>query len=125
MGTLEQVAPPKKDLAAGDPAGGLWDEAQERQRRHRLARSRLPNNTQHLIGKDVEAHAEDGVRGAPIDGELRVEVPNLKEGAQRNLENVRGSNASRIASPMKTTSRRVRNKAPSGNTTRCQSSLVT
>src|SRR6185503_9641551 len=86
----------QQDLAAHDAAGLGRQQPQDRERRHRLARARLPDETERLPGDQAEAHTVDGAHEAPARVELGVEIADVEEThTWRN----RGSSQSRSQSP--------------------------
>ena len=60
LGQREQVAALEEDLPAGDPAGRL-QQAQDRERRDRLAAARFADQAQRLAWCNLEADASTAV----------------------------------------------------------------
>src|SRR5262249_60073113 len=115
-----QVAPVEQDLAAGDPARGLLDETEQRERRDALARPGLAHHPERLLSVEVERHAVHGAHEAVVGGELDGEVPDLEKmsgavhrrGAAHSFGPPEpliacGSRASRSASPRQLTASTV------------------
>src|SRR5215217_1772830 len=72
-------------------------EAQDRQRRHRLAAARLADDAERLAGFEVERDAVDGAHDAVAGEEMGREVADLEEAHMRLAS--RGSSRSRSPSP--------------------------
>src|SRR5262249_23046978 len=72
-------------------------EPHDRERRHRLAAARLPDQREALALADLEVDAVHRAHSARRDVELRLEVRNLKQGVA-HATFTRGSKPSRTAS---------------------------
>src|SRR6266849_5316230 len=66
----DDVAVLEQDLAAGDPAR-FWDQVEDRERRHRFAAARLPDDPKRLAGVQLEADPIHGANGPGRVAELR------------------------------------------------------
>src|SRR5882762_2627613 len=97
----QQVAPFELDEAPGaDMAGGLGDETENGERRDGLAASRLAHDAQRLTRLHLEGDAVHGSRGAAavLGDEVGLEIADAEQGL-RHAASLRGSSASRSASP--------------------------
>ncbi len=125
---LQQIASLEHDFAGDNSSRRTWNEAQDAQRRDALARAGLADQSDDFAGIHAEIDAVDRFRDTGFGVEIGAQPANVEQGSllrrsiiekaeSLELENSFGSNASRTASPMKTTSRSVTNSAPSGNKT--------
>ena len=119
---LQQIAPAEQDLAADDPARRVGNEPQDAERGDALAGARLADEAEHLARQDVEIDAVHRLGDAGLGVEVGPQAADLRgsgfAGPSSQPASIpSGSNASRTASPMKTTSSSVRNSAPSGKNT--------
>src|SRR5437667_1885704 len=97
----EQVAPFELDEAAGaDVTGGLGDQAENGERRDRLAAPRLAHDAERLTRLHLEGDAVDRARRAAalLGDEVGLEVTHAEQGLGHTAS-LRGSSASRSASP--------------------------
>src|SRR6187549_1955326 len=78
---------------AREPSG-VGDQAQDRERRHRLAASRLTHDAERFTLGKLERHAVDGAHRAIECAELRAEIFDLEDRAHRRLASL-GSSRSR------------------------------
>src|SRR2546429_145944 len=100
-GEREQVASRELDEAPGpDVPRGLGDEPQHRQGGDGLPAPRLPHEAEGLARVEVERDAVDGARrAAPVFGdEVGLQVPHAEQ-RLGHTTSLRGSSASRSASP--------------------------
>ena len=79
-------SPSKRIEPCGDAAGLGRDQAQDGERRHRLAAARFAHDAQRLAARQVERHAVDGAHDAVEGVELRLEVADLEDGARRSSQ---------------------------------------
>ena len=94
----EDITTLEQDLAAQARA---LDQAQRRERSHRLAGSRLADQRQLLPGVEREAHPVDHPTGAEVD----AEIAHFEQAHSASPSStLRGSSASRNASPMRISS---------------------
>ena len=115
FGGADQLLAAEQDAAAGMPRLRVRQELQDRQRRHRLPGSALPDQRHRLAPVDVEGHAPDG--GELAHGRVRAALGRVRaplgrverdgqaaDAEERRRAQVvfRGSKASRTASPMNT-----------------------
>jgi len=94
LGQREQVLSVEPHLAARD-AAGVGQQAQDRERGHRLAASRLADQREALALADLQVDAVHGAQRALGRVELGAQVPQLEQGAHTRT---RGSKPSRTAS---------------------------
>src|SRR5690606_30150571 len=102
---IEQVLALEQHLAGRMAGRRIGQELEDRQGGHRLARAGFADQRHGLALGDVEGHAIDGKRFLASLAEEDGEVANGKERFQRRVHPqpkvLRGSKASRVASPMK------------------------
>src|SRR5207302_5664795 len=100
---LQQVTSLVDNFSVDDAARRIRNEPQDAERRDALARSRFADESEHLALHDVEIDTIDSLCDAGLGVEVRPQSADREE-VHRSRENSFGSNASRTASPMKTTS---------------------
>ena len=118
LGPAEQVLAPELDLA-GDLCV-LREQTEDRHRRDRLARARLPHDAERLAREDVEADVVDRVHDAVVGREVDREVAHRQDGlvAVSVHSCDCGSKASRRPSPRKFTASTVSTRNSPGKKTR-------
>src|SRR5713226_8281518 len=94
------------DRARGDAAGLGRDQAQDGQRRHRLAATRFAHDAQGFAAIKLERHAIDRAHDAVQCVELRMEIANFQDRVHSRLAS-RGSSRSRSPSPKRFTANTV------------------
>src|SRR5581483_8746996 len=115
---LQQIASLEEDLAGHDFSRWIRNETEHAQRRDALSRPGFADQPEHFALVDRQVDAIDGLGHSGFGVEVGSQTTDLQQGcAHWSCENSLGSNASRTASPMKTTSSSVMNSAPSGNST--------
>src|SRR6516225_3035368 len=102
----QQVATVEADAAGGMGGCRIRQQFQDRQRRHRFSGARLANQCHALAAPDLERDAIDRKRAAGLLVERHREIADVEQrlvgGVHADHLNVlRGSKASRTASPMK------------------------
>ncbi len=100
----DQLLALEADAAGRMPRHRIGQQLQDRQRRHRLARARFADQRQGLAAADVEAHALHRAHGVGAGAEGDREVADLEQRCIAHASTLRGSKASRTASPMNTSS---------------------
>src|SRR5439155_3684761 len=113
----EDVASLELDEAAGtDVPGWLGNEAEDGERGDRLAAPRLPHDAEGLTGPDIEGDAVDGPRRAAalLGHEIGLQVPHAQQ-RLGHTASLRGSSASRNASPTAFSAITTREIARPGN----------
>src|SRR6516162_5907620 len=106
LAQLQQVAALEADRSRGMVCGRIGQELHDRQRGHRLAGARLADQRQSLAAPDVERDPVDRKRLALALTERDRQVLDLEQQRSRGIHDghrkvLRGSKASRTASPMK------------------------
>ena len=109
---LDEVGALEQDRAAGNVAGGLRQEAEDRERRHALAAAGFADDPDRLVGRQVEGNAIDGMDASGRGGELDAEIADREQRLALVVEPARrpgrragrhrlslGSRASRRPSP--------------------------
>ncbi len=106
LGEREKIAALEQDLAGGMRSGGIGQQLQDRQRGHRLARAGFADQRHGLALVDVEGDAVGHERVAAVLTEGDREVLDLEQriGHGAHAKVLRGSKASRTASPTKISS---------------------
>ena len=84
---------------------GIGQQLQDRQRGHRLARAALADDGQRAAAVEREGSVADGVECPLAGAEGHAQILDLEQGHQRKV--LRGSNASRTASPANTRSESI------------------
>src|SRR5690606_12103555 len=99
-------APVQTHAAARMPRLGIRQELQDRERGDRLARAALADQRERLALVDVERHPAHRLERAPLDLEVDRQILHFEQahGAPTQRKVLRGSKASRTASPMKISS---------------------
>src|SRR5277367_361048 len=98
------------DRARGDAAGLGRDQAQDAERRHRLAAAGFAHDAQGLAARELERHAVDRAHDAVQRVELRVQVADFEDrvhSRRHSLLASRGSSRSRSPSPKRFTASTV------------------
>ena len=90
---VQQVAAVEADRIGADLAGRI-DQAEQRQHRDRLARTRLADDAEHFAGFDGEVHAIDSGEAAEVD----AQVAGFEQDRHESFLSF-GSSASRSPSP--------------------------
>ncbi len=79
---LQEIDAFEADLAAGDAAGRLRDQAHDRERGHALAAAGLADDAERAARRQREADAVDRAKLAAIDREVRAQVPHFEQRAR-------------------------------------------
>ena len=100
----QQVGALEQDLAGGMAGAGVGQKLQHRQRRDRFAGAGFTDQRHGLALGDIEGDVVDRDRLAAALAEGDAEVLDAEQGRFAHLNVLRGSKASRVASPTKTSS---------------------
>src|SRR5690606_2945636 len=102
----DQLAPVQAHAAARVPRLRIRQELQDRERGDRLARAALADQRERLALVDVERHPPHRLERAALDLEVDRQILHFEQahGAPTQRKVLRGSKASRTASPMKISS---------------------
>src|SRR5262249_36259428 len=79
---LHEIAAGEENLAARDPPGRIWDQAQNRQRGDGFARPALADDRHCLALLDGIGHPVDGAHNSRTGPELGVQILDLQEWCQ-------------------------------------------
>ena len=79
--SVDEILSVEQDLAARLDAARRADQAQDRQRGHRLAAARLADEPDRLARADLEADAVDRAGDAVLGVEVRAEIANASSGS--------------------------------------------
>src|SRR5215470_19729966 len=79
---LHEIAAGEENLAARDPPGRIWDQAQNRQRADGLARPALADDRHCLALLDGIGHPIDGAHNSRTGPEFGVQILDLQEWCQ-------------------------------------------
>src|SRR5206468_8052623 len=94
LGLLEEIVALEQDPAPDDPRRRPRHQSQQRERGHRLAAARLPDDAERLTLSEGKAHAVDGPHHTPAGETIGVEILD----PQNDVADLSGHTSPRVSS---------------------------